>query len=153
MVQYFLMAFLGVNLALTSTPLFASDYQSILKSYAEIQKALASDKADQAKKEAAQLLNLAKESTDTFKKRIQENAELLTKTATDSDLRTAFGKLSEVAVEMIRKTEALKSQWQLMYCPMVPKGTFGFWIQPSGESLQNPYYGAKMLTCGVKRPW
>lgn len=145
---------------LPTSSLFAADYGRILKNYSEIHKALASDKLDEARNQASKTLKALPNETktsdgaeDQFVKRIGETAQALTRTTSDKDLRTAFGQLSEVVVDLIRNTDSLKAKWQLLFCPMVPKGTFGYWAQPTGESLLNPYYGAKMLTCGVKRPW
>ena len=33
------------------------------------------------------------------------------------------------------------------YCPMYDQGKSGYWISER-KDIQNPYYGAEMLTCG-----
>ena len=114
----------------------ASEPSLLLKGYTELHKALAGDKIKDAQTLDAQL-----------------KVEALAKSKDDQEARKAFGVYSEQVVELVRKNKELQNHWQLFYCPMVPKGTYGYWVQPKGESLLNPYYGAKMLTCGVKRPW
>jgi len=142
-----------------SQAIFASEPNGLLKVYRELHKALAEDKVQ----EAQTLASKANEELDTHLKslsspseallKMKAGAEQLAQSKTDLDSRKAFGVYSEGALALVKANEKLKSQWQLFYCPMVPKGNFGYWVQPSGESLLNPYYGAKMLTCGVKRPW
>ena len=68
-----------------------------------------------------------------------------------AELRSGFAVLSRGIVEFVRPSADLKAKWQLFFCPMAPE--YGFWVQPMGEKLQNPYFGAEMLTCGTKKKW
>lgn len=139
--------------------LFASESQKLLSSYSSLHRALAGDKITEAQSLAekantellAHLKSAASPSESLIK--MQAGAQALNQSKTDEEYRKAFGVYSEGATGLVREHEGLKSKWQLFYCPMVPKGIFGYWIQPKPEKLLNPYYGAKMLTCGVKRPW
>lgn len=59
-----------------------------------------------------------------------------------SDLRTSFKLLSEI---YIKNGKSLKnSDLKIVKCPMAKAR----WIQ-KGSSISNPYYGKKMLACGV----
>lgn len=119
-----------------SQSLLAVDSALVLKSYPALHKALAEDKINEAKTLATQM-----------------KIDGLAQSQNDQEARKEFGVFSEGVVSLVRNNKELQAHWQLFYCPMVPKGTYGYWIQPKGESILNPYYGAKMLTCGVKRPW
>jgi len=119
-----------------------------LNEYSQLQVLLSSDKLDQARAEAKTLLKNSKEvsANRTFLEKISQSSDELA-------LRKAFGEMSEYWVDRVKKEKPLQADWQLFFCPMTPKGVYGFWIQPKNTDLKNPYYGAKMLTCGVKRSW
>ncbi|NBV50620.1 DUF3347 domain-containing protein [bacterium] len=124
-----------------------------LKTYSSIQQALANDQWEKAK-QLAEVGKLAlKGAEESPEKKMLTGLEALGSSASDSEARKAFGHYSEGTTELIRANGDLKKKWQLFYCPMVPKDTFRFWVQSKGTDLRNPYYGSKMLTCGVKRPW
>lgn len=154
-IQRFLMFFL-----LVSQSLLGASTESFLKTYSEIHKALAGDKVTDGKALAAKALSDFSTGLKdlpqveiTHLKKMEQGAQLLSQSQNDEEARKAFGVYSEGAVSLVRTGASLQKDWQLFYCPMVPKGTYGYWIQPQKNSLLNPYYGAKMLTCGVKRPW
>jgi len=151
--------FYSAFLLFFSFGLFASDSKGVLHSYSSLHKALAGDKlvdaratATAAQSDLANYLKTVASPTEPLNK-MQAGIQALAQSQTDEESRKAFGLYSEGATSLIRQNDSLKKDWQLFYCPMVPKGTFGYWAQPKGESILNPYYGAKMLTCGVKRPW
>jgi hypothetical protein len=142
-----------------SLPVFATETNDLIKTYGGLHEALSEDKlqeaqalAGKAHSELVSYLKSVSSPSETLLK-MQTATEQISQSKTESDTRKAFGVYSEGAVELVKANEKLKAQWQLFYCPMVPKGTYGYWVQPLGTSLLNPYYGAKMLTCGVKRPW
>jgi hypothetical protein len=59
--------------------------------------------------------------------------------------RLAFGAVSESVVAMLMSAPDAAKDYHLFECPMA-KG-YKRWAQPGAE-LQNPYMGAKMLSCG-----
>jgi len=138
---------LSVALFLLSFPLMALDLAD-LKGYSQLQVLLAADKLEETRTEAKNLLQQSK-----IKSPSTSFLEKISKSSDELDLRKAFGEMSEFWVEKVKKEKPLQADWQLFFCPMTPKGVYGFWIQPKNTELKNPYYGAKMLTCGVKRSW
>lgn len=58
-------------------------------------------------------------------------------------VRTAFRPLSAAL-----KESELPEGYAVAYCPMAFEYEGGYWLQEDGE-IANPYYGAKMLRCGV----
>lgn len=122
----------------------ASDaMEAIVKSYLDIQKQLADDKADGVKPaalaigEQALRMGAAGEGIVTSAKAVANAADL-------KAVRQAFGDLSD-AVIAAGKAEGWKDvqDVKIAYCPMVRK----FWVQKEPE-IRNPYYGKSMLTCG-----
>ena len=61
--------------------------------------------------------------------------------------RSAYKKLSAAFVPLVRERFSPKgeSSWKVFSCPMAK----GQWIQAEGKP-RNPYYGSKMLACGVE---
>ncbi|MBI4405838.1 MAG: DUF3347 domain-containing protein [Deltaproteobacteria bacterium] len=58
--------------------------------------------------------------------------------------RQAFGFFSEAVVALHKKTKGV--EMDLYHCPMA-KG-YGYWLQPKGTTLSNPYMGLRMQKCG-----
>jgi len=61
--------------------------------------------------------------------------------------RLAFGVVSESVVALLMSSPEAAKDYHLFECPMA-KG-YKRWAQPGAE-LQNPYMGAKMLSCGAE---
>ena len=78
---------------------------------------------------------------------IAESAEHLHHLEIDA-ARDAFETISRNVVQLAFGYRGAQAEgtFQHFYCPMVRSGA-GDWLQPD-ESLHNPYYGAKMPTCG-----
>lgn len=64
------------------------------------------------------------------------------------EAREAFGRMSEALVAYLEAQKQKPGNGvKVAYCPMVRKP----WLQKDG-AIQNPYYGASMLTCGNFKP-
>ena len=111
---------------------------TLFQSYISAQEALASDDFTQARQA---FTSLANESEGDVK-------ELALKAAEAEDIeqaRSEFKFLSE-KVEQLEIPEG----YVVAYCPMADEGNGATWVQKDGE-ISNPYFGAKMLRCGVKK--
>jgi hypothetical protein len=62
-------------------------------------------------------------------------------------LRLSFGGVSEAVVAMLTAAPDTAGHYHIFECPMA-KG-YKRWAQP-GATLENPYMGAKMLSCGAE---
>ncbi|QGJ72438.1 Efflux RND transporter periplasmic adaptor subunit [Planctomycetales bacterium 10988] len=64
--------------------------------------------------------------------------------------RKAFRTLSHALLKVAHLTQGLPHQdsWTHFFCPMVPGGG-GDWLQDE-DQLLNPYWGSRMLHCGIK---
>lgn len=65
--------------------------------------------------------------------------------------RSRFSSLSEAVVSIVASDARLAKERHVYECPMV-SGAFNKWLQ-TGERLENPYMGKKMLTCGSESTW
>lgn len=61
--------------------------------------------------------------------------------------RTYFSHISEIVYCTIKSFGLKKGNLFATFCPMAFNGKGAYWISDS-ESIQNPYMGAKMPTCG-----
>ena len=101
-----------------------------LKRYEVVRAALAADDLAAARKGA-----------EAIEK--NEHAEKLTKAGTISEAREAFKKLSVRAVHLVVHQDG----YFIANCPMV-EGGGGEWVQLTG-TVNNPFFGPSMLTCGA----
>ncbi len=62
-------------------------------------------------------------------------------------VRLSFGGVSESVVAMLTAAPSAAKSYHVFECPMA-KG-YKRWAQP-GATLENPYMGAKMLSCGME---
>lgn len=65
-------------------------------------------------------------------------------------MRLTYGDLSKPLVAIASAVPALRDGRHVFMCPMA-KG-YQKWLQAE-PSLRNPYFGAKMLTCGEESTW
>lgn len=65
-------------------------------------------------------------------------------------MRLTYGDLSKPLVAIASAVPALRDGRHIFMCPMA-KG-YQKWLQAE-PSLRNPYFGAKMLTCGEESDW
>jgi Protein of unknown function (DUF3347) len=119
---------------------------SLVEPYVRVQSALAADKIDGVKADAAAIgaaagkLGEPAEPIAAAAKRLEEAANL-------KDARKAFGEVSDALFAYVKTTGAtMPAGVKRAYCPMVNKS----WLQ-KGDKIQNPYYGSEMLDCGSFR--
>jgi len=142
-----MVAVLGV-LALVGVRAEASEpMKAIVASYLDMQQQLAGDKTDTVKAQAHAIGEQAAK-LEKAGSAIVSAAANVEKAADLKAVREAFGPLSDAVVAAAKAdgwTDV--SGLKLAYCPMV-KHT---WLQ-TADSLQNPYFGKAMPTCGEFRP-
>jgi len=93
-----------------------------------------------------------------------DSTGILSKTATDSlqqslqcilsardesceRQRICFKPLSDALYSLLKHSGAKGVVLYHQYCPMAMNEHGAYWLSPS-EKIENPYFGAKMLTCG-----
>ena len=137
----------GVS-AQKAPPVPGDAIRGVVKSYLEIQAALAEDRFADLKAPAGTLSSQAA----AMGKDATALARAATTFAAAADLaaaRDAFGPLSDAVIARVKAdgSGSVASELKLAYCPMVRKS----WLQ-LGDQVRNPYYGKSMPTCGELKP-
>jgi Cu(I)/Ag(I) efflux system membrane fusion protein len=122
--------------------------QALLAPYIQLQEALAADNLGLAKVAAGNLVSVIPAG------HLTEVVSALQTIAGSEDLRTArvpFKTVSDALIALVREhIVAQESGLYLAYCPMAFSNTGAYWIQDD-RTVNNPYYGAMMLRCGMIR--
>jgi len=131
--------------------------KNILKSYFELQKALADDKNDLAKKAGENML-AAFSSFDMSKLSHAQHTEYMDIAESskehashimESDIthqREHFEMLTKDMADLIALLGAEQKVYQV-YCPMYKNNQGGTWLSEI-EEVDNPYFGHRMKKCG-----
>lgn len=75
------------------------------------------------------------------------NASKITATADLEAQRTAYSALSNDFISLAKKAGLTNGQLYVDFCPMAMNDNGAYWIS-GDKSIQNPYFGEKMITCG-----
>ena len=151
-------AILG-SVACASPAVSAHGEEAVLKAYRRIQIALASDDLPEALASAKELESavqlLIKGEGTSFReatvRSVAEKAKKLVVAKSDTQARDHFAKITKSMIEWLRANRTARRGWQLFHCSMAPD--YGFWLQPGGTEIANPYFGREMLRCGEKKSW
>jgi len=125
---------------------------SIVQPYLKLQSALAGDDLAAARAGAdAVLAALAAGPESDGLAGLRESAQSISGAEEISTARTAFSRLSENLISLVRTVgTGSDSPLYVAHCPMAFGGKGGDWIQ-ADNTVANPYYGASMLRCGSIR--
>jgi hypothetical protein len=119
---------------------------ALVDPYVRVQSALAADKIDGVKADAA-AIGAAAGTLGEPAKAIAAAASRLEAAATLKDARMAFGEVSDALLAYAKATgSTMPPGVKTAYCPMANKS----WLQ-KGDKIRNPYYGSEMLDCGSFR--
>jgi membrane fusion protein, copper/silver efflux system len=144
-----------VNLSATERAKLAP----VLKAYLEIQKALAEDNLEKAKKAAEQLgtalsgVKLVHPQAAIgawleVRKAIEGHVKHIGMSSDLENARSGFQAISQGIQQLLKRFgNPLSDSLQLAYCPMAFDKKGATWIQESAK-IENSYFGASMPTCG-----
>ncbi|NMC19551.1 MAG: DUF3347 domain-containing protein [Thermogutta sp.] len=140
---------------------FTVALRPVWQGYLEIQQALAGDDAAAAKagfqgvRRALASLDASALDQDQSRhwrvllQQMIEACDAASRTEEIEPLRAAFDSLSRAAEELIRPAgHDLPRPLVRIHCPMAFSNRGANWLQMEGD-VANPYFGAKMLRCGV----
>jgi len=134
----------------------------LLVRYIELQKHLAADNLEDARKDGIALRPLSEtviaeldstgfDQASAQARQLTEDVLLLTNAVSLEEIRAAFYPLSQT---LLRIVETFGSNFEtslyLQFCPMAFGNKGAIWLAPS-EEINNPYFGAMMLRCGEVR--
>ena len=122
----------------------SQDLGAALQSYLSIQESLAADNLDSAKATAkAWLKHTEKE------KPADEIMESIANADNLEEAREAFLSFSDLMIAETRKGKVEHTETlYLAHCPMAFHNKGGSWLQ-TDKTVNNPYFGSKMLHCGT----
>jgi hypothetical protein len=141
-----LMLSILVTMAAACTVMAAELAPSLVDPYVRVQSALANDKVDTVKADAAEI-GKAAEALGEQGRPMALAAKQLEAARDLKEARKAFGTLSDSLFAYAKATNAsIPAGVKTAYCPMVNKS----WLQ-RGDKIRNPYYGSEMLECGSFR--
>ena len=139
---------------------FSAEIHELANQYFAIKNALVSTDAEKAKM-ASHMFNqkLSSIKTDNLpiemnrlwtkeQKAIQTAAKSLHDAGDVEAQRTAFKALSDQFTEVVVKYMGEDKTFYVAYCPMAFNDTGAAWLSEF-EEIRNPYFGDKMLTCGI----
>ena len=115
--------------------------QPLMESYLKLTETLANDDTKNAATHAQEFLSLAETQPS-----LQKESTSLKPLWTEMDtIRSTLSDISTQMIELAKKQKSEKgTKIAVAFCPMAP----GRWLQTRDE-VHNPYYGSKMLKCGV----
>jgi hypothetical protein len=143
----------ALGLSLFAFAASAQNTQPLLTSYYDVKDALVATNAAKAKAKAADLLAAIGKVDAAKLSAADKKALAAAKTeaghiseSTDVDhQREHFEVLSKNVIQLSKSTKPAKTYVQ--FCPMAADGKGAYWLSDK-KAVRNPYYGAKMLTCG-----
>jgi len=84
---------------------------------------------------------------EKIKSGLAETASKIKGSKDISSARTHFSSLSTQVIQLTETYKLTKAVVYQDYCPMAFDNKGGYWLSET-EDIQNPYFGASMLTCG-----
>jgi hypothetical protein len=132
--------FVAINRANAAPVDVNSAINNVLKSYLDIKNALVTDN-NKAANDAKQKTEWAK-----YAEKLRFDGEHIGESTAIAHQREHFGSLSGNMYAVLKAFPANDVLLYKQYCPMEKKS----WLSESA-AIKNPYYGKKMLTCGVTK--
>ncbi|MCB0684530.1 MAG: DUF3347 domain-containing protein, partial [Saprospiraceae bacterium] len=79
---------------------------------------------------------------------LRTHADQLAGSEEIEEQRTQFRFLSDALVQSLRAFGVAGHDWYVQHCPMAFDNQGGDWLSAE-KTILNPYFGDKMLTCGL----
>lgn len=139
---------------------FHQQYQKALSAYLALKDALVSSDQGEAGQAAAALKNALAQLESALSEgglpegwrerlsQLQAGCEQVAAAADLESQRSAFLVLSNAMIESARAVGPLDKAFYVQHCPMAFDNSGGDWLSDSQE-IYNPYFGDKMLHCGM----
>lgn len=124
-----------------------SDNTALIAAYLEVKDALVKTDANLASQGAENLTKVI-EANSALPAELKQAAEAIA-TSTDVEVqRNHFNTLSQSMYSLVKNSEAEKLGLYKQYCPMAFNDTGAYWLA-SEKEINNPYFGDRMLRCGM----
>jgi hypothetical protein len=119
----------------------------LLSQYLAIKTALVESDFEKTKKLAAEKMD-NKNLSEKVLKAIASPLKMISEAKDIAGQREHFKTLSEKVYEIAQKNKLSENTLYRQFCPMAFGGEGGYWLS-SNEEIMNPYFGDRMLHCGV----
>lgn len=126
----------------------ALDINKVIDAYLTLKDALVASDESVASEAALQLEKVLNASDDKKAKDAQEKASAIAESNNLTNQRALFYPLSESVMELVKASTDKRKSLYVQYCPMAFDNEGAYWLSNSKDVL-NPYFGDKMLRCGV----
>lgn len=122
--------------------------QAALLDYLAVKDALVETDGSKAQKAADKLVTKLKKIDNAYAENAAENAHNIATTDAVEKQREFFNDLSQNIYAMLKTEKPVDATLYKQYCPMAFNNEGAFWVSAEKDIL-NPYFGDKMLKCGV----
>lgn len=82
--------------------------------------------------------------------KLKNNAERIKKSNSLEEQRSHFSSLTADLIKIVKAFGGNEGTVYYQFCPMAFDNTGGFWLSLN-KQIQNPYFGDKMMKCGMVR--
>ena len=130
---------------------FANSFQqskSVLSVYLELKDALVKTDSKAASAAAKELVAIVDGKDDEMSKKLKTDASQILASNDVNVQRTHFNDLSVNVYAMVKNFSENEETVYKQFCPMAFNNTGAFWLA-SEKEINNPYFGNKMLHCGM----
>ncbi|WP_339849838.1 DUF3347 domain-containing protein [uncultured Dokdonia sp.] len=139
---------LNVTYAVEDVTFKTEEASQIHASYLILKGALVNTNAKEAAQEAAKFKDVLDAQVESdITRNLSDDLALISMSKDAAEQRVAFENISK-KVEVYLSSEITSGTIYKQYCPMAFEGKGAYWLSNSPE-IRNPYYGDKMLKCGV----
>ena len=121
---------------------------NVLDTYFQIKDALVETDYNSASSAAEDLLGLLNGKNDDLSLKLKKDASQISKSNDVEFQRKHFNSLSENMYALVKNASGKERTIYQQYCPMAFNNTGAFWLA-SEKEINNPYFGDKMLHCGM----
>jgi len=119
--------------------------RSVLENYEKIHRALAADSMTDVLQSAKTIAKVIRDDNNkSLPLPVATEAETLVDAQDIRAARRTFKSLSAALIAWLEESKTESTGYRQAYCPMADAN----WLQ-KGEEINNPYFGQKMLHCGV----
>jgi len=126
----------------------AVDNSNLVTAYLEVKDALVKTNSAEASEAASKMVKLLDGMKDELSVKLIEDAKAISASSDVEEQRKSFNSLSQSMYSYVRDNGSEHQGLYKQYCPMAFKNTGAFWLASETE-INNPYFGSRMLKCGV----
>lgn len=126
----------------------ANENLDLVTAYLGVKDALVKTDASLAAEAASKMAEQLGDSQNEILAKLKSDALEIAKSDDMEQQRNSFNKLSQTMYNYVKQNNDENLRLYKQFCPMAFNDTGAFWLA-SEKEINNPYFGNKMLKCGV----